>query len=84
MRARSKFVWMLIVIILLLFVMSCGSSPEYYAQSQQAEKEEPARIRVKKVKEEEHMPQIVDIIIENDKCTALCEDGSVWEWKRYL
>ncbi len=81
MRARSKFVWMLIVIIFLLFVMSCGSSPEYYAQSQQAEKEEPARIRVKKVKEEEHMPQIVDIIIENDKCTALCEDGSVWEWE---
>lgn len=38
----------------------------------------------KENKEASFMPQIIDVIIENDNCTALCEDGSVWEWKRYL
>lgn len=26
------------------------------------------------------MPQIIDIIIDDDICTVLCSDGSVWEW----
>lgn len=27
------------------------------------------------------MPKIIDVIIEDNVCTALCEDGSVWVWE---
>lgn len=30
---------------------------------------------------ENSIPKIIDIIIEDDCCTALCEDGSVWAWE---
>lgn len=30
---------------------------------------------------EREMPKIMDIIMEEEFCVALCEDGSVWQWE---
>ncbi len=34
------------------------------------------------VKRQKKMSRIIDIIVTNESCNALCEDGTVWRWKR--
>lgn len=31
---------------------------------------------------EDHIPELEDIIVDGESCTALCEDGTVWTWPK--
>ena len=82
MRRRNKSALKVLCVILLFLtaVICIHFSCFYTVDSQSGEKRQEKSI-AKTEKDVSFMPQIADIIIENDKCTALCVDGSVWGWE---
>ena len=82
---RNKFV---IVLVIIMVIINCVRLTEDYIKKQQMEHDKLEKCIIKKVEKEVKVenevvfvPKIKNIIIEDDKCTALCVDGSVWEWE---
>ena len=85
-QIKEKNIYILVSIfaILLFLIVSFICTAEFYTENLQIEKDEPESETAENAKEHEGvdpMPKIKDIIIEDDRCTALCADGSVWEWE---
>ena len=85
-QIKEKNIYILVSIfaILLFLIVSFICTAEFYTENLQIEKDEPESETAENAKEHEGvdpMPEIIDIIIEDDCCTALCEDGTVWAWE---
>lgn len=86
-----KRFWMLcsivVFIIVLFIVVSYIWQTDSYTEKQQAVVDELKNATEEEIEEKEvgketnSMAKLIDIIIEDDCCTALCEDGSVWAWE---
>lgn len=83
MKETNKFVLGSLLMIAFLIVVSYVWLTEHYTERENLENDKIGRIEEneKVVEEMKFMPKIIDIIIEDDNCTALCEDGSVWAWE---
>ena len=82
MRGRNKSALkVLFVILLFLIAIICIHFSCFYTVDSRSGEKRQKKSMAKREKEVSFMPQVTDIIIENDKCTALCVDGSVWGWE---
>ena len=81
MLKKGRFVLGVAIVIMIIFAVKCEETINFHPEKRKENLGRAAKIIMNRTDVVIPMPQIVDIIIENDKCTALCEDGSVWEWE---
>ena len=81
MLKKGRFVLGVAIVIMIIFAVKCEETINFHPEKRKENFGRAAKIIMNRTDVVIPMPQIVDIIIENDKCTALCEDGSVWEWE---
>ena len=81
MLKKGRFVLGVVIVIMIIFAVKCEETLNFHTEKRKENFGRAAKIIMERTDAVIPMPQIVDIVIENDKCTALCEDGSVWEWE---
>ena len=81
MLKKGRFVLGVAIVIMIIFAVKCEETINFHAEKQKENLGRADKIILDRTDTVTPMPQIIDIIVENDKCTALCEDGSVWEWE---
>ena len=81
MLKKGRFVLGVVIVMMIILAVKCEETLSFHTEKRKENFGRAAKIIMERADAVIPMPQIVDIVIENDKCTALCEDGSVWEWE---